>query len=254
MNAPAEDPGAGELGGSAPGPTRGAPPVVGPESPGLELTHVEHALALVAALALAYAGGLSAFFLVLDSSKLHPVGILFGSFRHAGIFGLAAVGANIAYRRMGWPVALVPAVALGFLVRFLSVIGDWIASRSPVLVDEGSSYYASHQLGEVLWRHFRDLLGPGAHFDYGAVALGLVLAARCRGRWVEGIALRGPTTIYLLAIALPRVLVHYSRGDWELARVLNVVTSLVLIAVLLPLCERVVRRAFLALGVRAPDE
>ncbi len=255
MDAPAELEGGAGVSPAQEGRAR-RPPHPSP----LELTDIEHANALVGALAVAYAGSMTAFWLALAAFggtarlPLTVTAILFSSFRHAGIFGVAVVAANVAYRRLGWPVALVPAVVLGFLVRLLGLVGDWIASRTPMLVDEGASYYARYGLGEVLWGFLKGLLRPGAHFEYGAVALGLVLAAYLRGRWLEGLGLSGPTTVYRLVMAVPVFFTASSHPEYGLASMIRAAAALVLIAVLLPICERIVRRAFLALGVRAPDE
>jgi hypothetical protein len=225
------------------------------------MTDLEHALALVAALAVAYAGSMTLWWLVIAGLGGSPTrtsftvtGVIFGSFRHACLFGLAVVGANVGYRRLGWPVALLPAVALGFGVRVLGVVGDWIASRTPMFVDEGASYYRGYGLGEVLGIFLKGLLGPGAHFEYGAIALGLVLAAVLRGRWPEGLGLAGPSTVYRLVMAVSLFFSASSHPEYGIASLLGAGASLLLVTLLVPISERVVRGAFLALGVRAPDE
>jgi hypothetical protein len=209
---------------------------------------------------MAYAGSMTVWWLTIAGlggparSSFTVTAVLFGSFRHACLFGLAVVAANVGYRRLGWPVALLPALALGFLVRFVGVIGDWIASRTPMFVDEGASYYARYGLGEVLGIFLKGLLRPAAHFEYGAVALGLVLAALLRGRRLEGLGLAGPSTVYRLVMSVFLFFEASSHPEYGLGSLLSAAASLLLVTLLVPLSESVVRRAFLALGVRAPDE
>jgi hypothetical protein len=234
--------------------------VPGKDTRALELTHVEHALALTGALAIANAGGVMAYWLVLtvfpvstSGGSMHPIAIAFSSFRHAGLFALAVVVMNIAHHRLRAPRGCLPAAALGLLVRFLGVVGDWVASRSNLLVDEGPTYYAGRGLGSVLVTQFGGLLGVRSCLDCGAIAIGLVLAARFRGRWIEGFLLRAASTIVGALWAVFFLQLGIGGTGYLDAILAKLALSLLLVSLLVPVSERIVRSGFVAIGVREPD-
>ncbi len=221
------------------------------EKKALELTVLEHGLALVAALSVAYAARSGSYYGLLALTGKAPstaviAGQFFASFRHAIVMTVALLVVN-ALARLAKPLVLVllGAFFVAFVAALATVFWDWAADMSLNALGVGTAPGSNRTFVQVAQWQLEALGAASTWFSRLALAAGLFLTARGKGRWTEGFRFSAPLVLAALA-QLPFLRTPFAV---KVAWVAAVFVMLAVTTVLVPLAERLVKRAFAGLGI-----